>query len=309
MKYNINNIIQEEVTVFFTESIYCELEDILTEWNNDSVEELLLNGSLNEAISWGDIKRLVNKVGDKKSFLNKAIGKFNNVTNQFTKKYLAKVIIMTMLFLLPSINMSSGKANALANEFAKEQTIDAKKAHDAIIKQMQRQEFADPTQMSTSEEGKNLIKQHEKLRLKGYTIGDGKVTIGWGHAEPIGKSKYQIDQVITKEEANQLFEQDIAFFEEGIRRMFRQWAERGNKPQINQNMFDALVSIAFNTGISGLRNTEFAEKLEHSTDPMEVAELIKTTRLKKGYSGLEDRREDEYNLFVKANNAHNSVRI
>lgn len=42
--------------------------------------------------------------------------------------------------------------------------------------------------MKTGVNGLNLIKEFEGCRLTAYDIGDGKITIGWGHAEPVGRT-------------------------------------------------------------------------------------------------------------------------
>jgi GH24 family phage-related lysozyme (muramidase) len=69
-------------------------------------------------------------------------------------------------------------------------------------------------------------------------------------------------------------------------------------------MFDAMVSIAFNAGISGLRNSEFIvglkdTDLSNTEDLLKVAEKIKTARLKDNNSGLITRRLGEYNWFIR----------
>ncbi len=53
-------------------------------------------------------------------------------------------------------------------------------------------------EFSISKKGINHIKQEEKLRLKAYDIGDGMITIGYGHAEPMETSKYKLVQVYLK---------------------------------------------------------------------------------------------------------------
>ena len=70
-------------------------------------------------------------------------------------------------------------------------------------------------------------------------------------------------------------------------------------PPLGWNSFDSYGVYLHEE--AAMANVEaFAEKLERASDPMEVAELIKRTRLKKGFSGLQDRREDEYQRFVSS---------
>lgn len=157
--------------------------------------------------------------------------------------------------------------------------------------------FRNPLSFGISTAGYEHIVGHEKLRLKAYNIGDGHITIGYGHAEPISKSKYRVGQTITEEEADKLLKEDLVTASEGIKRMFSDWEKRGTHLKITQSQFDVLVSMAFNMGVSGLRNSEFIEKLEK--DGINTAsELIKTTGLRDGFAGLESRREIEYNMFI-----------
>ena len=159
------------------------------------------------------------------------------------------------------------------------------------------EKFRDPLSFSLSKSGYEHIKSFEKLELTAYNLKDGKVTVGYGHAEPIRKSKIKVGQLITQDMANMFLEQDIKVASEGIRRMFTDWKNQGSKIKITQSQFDVLVSMAFNMGVSGLRNSEFIENLQHS-DIKTASELIKNTGLRDGFAGLIDRREVEYNMFI-----------
>ena len=150
----------------------------------------------------------------------------------------------------------------------------------------------------TSEEARNLIKEHEKLRLTAYSIGDGKITIGWGHAEQANISKYKIGQKISEKRAEILFENDIKKKENDVKRIFLQWQEKGKHIKITQGMFDAMVSMAYNMGTSRLRQTNFIQHLENNNH-IQAAKLIKISGISKKYPGLISRREKEYELFIK----------
>jgi lysozyme len=100
------------------------------------------------------------------------------------------------------------------------------------------------------------------------------------------------------EEAEKLFKNDLKRKEEGVRRMLLQWEEDGYNVDITQSMFDAMVSMAFNMGVSGLRTTDFIQYLKQK-DYEVAAELIKSTRVNSKFPGLINRREDEHNLFIK----------
>jgi len=157
--------------------------------------------------------------------------------------------------------------------------------------------FKDPQTLKLSQTGWDMIREHEKLSLTAYKIGDGKITIGWGHAEPLKTSKYKIGDKITKAEAQNLFVKDINKAAEGARRMFRQWIEyRGHDVKITQGQFDAIVSMMFNAGITGFRQSDIAELLELGKYE-DAANAILAFNLDDDFSGLEKRRKVEYKKF------------
>lgn len=158
--------------------------------------------------------------------------------------------------------------------------------------------FSDPLSMSLSDSAVTNIKKHEGLKLKAYKIGDGKITVGYGHAESIGKSAFRVGQVISERIAEELLRKDLKDAEDGIKRMFTQWREEGVNIKVTQGQFDALVSMAYNMGISGLRNTTFIDTLK-SGKFEDAAELIKTTKINDDkFPGLRDRRMTEYSMFT-----------
>ena len=156
----------------------------------------------------------------------------------------------------------------------------------------------DPLNFRTSKEGMDFIKEHEKLRLEGYEIGDGMVTIGYGHAEPVGTSQYAVGQKITEYEAEKLFKKDIKKFEEGVRDLFAMWAGRGLDVKISQHMWDSMISMAYNMGVNGLRGSEIVLALRDK-DYIQAADSITTANVSSKFPGLEPRREAEKQLFLK----------
>ena len=157
--------------------------------------------------------------------------------------------------------------------------------------------FCDATGMKLSQKGRDLIKEHEGYRSKAYDIGDGMITIGWGHAEPIRNSKYRIGQEISEEEANKLLADDLTKTADGIRRMFQDWKNSGVYVPISQDMFDSLVSLAFNSGISGLRKSEIIKYLKEKNYE-KAGESIKNHKVNRKFRGLFKRRKIESNLFL-----------
>lgn len=155
----------------------------------------------------------------------------------------------------------------------------------------------DPIDLKISKNAIEEIKRHERLRLTAYSIGDGMITIGYGHAEKIGRSKYKIGDKITKNQALKLLEQDIHEAENGVKRIFKQWKKQGINIKITQGQFDAMVSMAFNMGVNGLRMSEFIQHVKNN-DMETAAEIIPDTGIKRGFSGLKKRRESEQEMFL-----------
>lgn len=88
--------------------------------------------------------------------------------------------------------------------------------------------------MNISENGLNMIKKFEGLRLKAYKCPADVWTIGYGHtvAEP--------GQKINKNQADSLLRKDVRKFERYVNNRIR--------APLNQNQFDALVDHSFNIG-------------------------------------------------------------
>lgn len=282
-------------------------------------EELLIMalGDLNE--SWSDsLFSVLKKISDKKKALTDSISRFNSTHNYSLKKKLARVIIALAILTyggsktFTHLMNDHGSLTKMESSLAKEDKTALDKIIDivqhyvgdeddvaSVEKNPEPTKFKDAAEFTTSEEAKNVIKDHEKLRLKAYRIkGDGKITIGWGHAEPVRKSKYRLGQKITLETAQLLFDKDIKVAEDGVKRIFAQWKESGNDIKITQGMFDAMVSIAFNAGISGLRQSEFIQGVKKGNF-MAAAEKIQGLRNTGKFGGLDVRRNEEKKMFIK----------
>lgn len=212
-----------------------------------------------------------------------------NFKNKVNKKASANIIIGLLL----SILTLSQTINFIQNNF---NTEDKKTLIDIVEKY--ENNTHDPRYMTLSANGLKNIKNHEKLALVAYSIGDDKITIGYGHAEKLETSKYKIGDEISINDALLLLRYDLKNAENGIIRMFKQWKNEENiSIKLTQSQFDTLVSMAYNIGISGLRSTEFIKQIKNNNLDA-AANLIKNTKLKKGFSGLKDRRNIEYNMFV-----------
>ena len=99
--------------------------------------------------------------------------------------------------------------------------------------------------MRISNKGVALIKRYEGVRLKAYkpVPTEPGWTIGYGHHGP----DVHPGMVITESHADRLLRRDLRAFEEGVDRLIT--------THINQNRFDALVSLAFNIGLGNFQNS------------------------------------------------------
>ncbi len=140
--------------------------------------------------------------------------------------------------------------------------------------------------MTTSNEGKNLIKQYEGLSLKAYRCPAGKATIGWGHTNGV-----MYGQIITETQAEDLLVEDIAPIEKML---------HGMRINFRQSQFDALVSWIFNLGRGRFTGSTMYKKIvtlapdEDITDEM-VRWIYNGNQL---LTGLAKRRVAEANLFL-----------
>ena len=115
--------------------------------------------------------------------------------------------------------------------------------------------------MRMSDEGIVMLKALEGLRLRAYddmsgrnvNPGDevqGTLTIGYGHTRTA-----EAGTEITPEYAEELLREDIRTFEEGVGSLLH-----NNMQGTTQSQFDALVSFAFNVGLSALGKSTLLRK-------------------------------------------------
>lgn len=149
--------------------------------------------------------------------------------------------------------------------------------------------------MKTSNNGIKLLQQFEGCRLKAYddmqpsvtitAIGQvkGTLTIGYGHT---GSDVY-VGQTITKTTATNLLKVDLAKFEAIVNNSL--------SVSVTQNMFDALVSHAYNCGnikmiASCLNKDDIAGAIKYCLKPNTSKGIV--------LAGLVRRRTVEHDLFT-----------
>ena len=157
--------------------------------------------------------------------------------------------------------------------------------------------------MNVSHNGLEFVKKAEGFRAAPYQDQAGVWTIGYGNTfYQDGRKVKQFDRPLTEPQASQL-KLDITnqIFSPAVNLMLAQ--EIADK-KITQNMFDALVSICYNIGVSGLRTSSIVKMLK-AGKPLAAADAFlpwnKITKngVKVFNQGLANRRAKERALFLK----------
>lgn len=145
--------------------------------------------------------------------------------------------------------------------------------------------------MKASEDVKKFIKGQEGNKLEAYRCPAGVWTIGYGHTG----ADVRAGMKITQAEADRLFDQDLSVFERQLTDMIHANSIKG----LRQNQFDALLSFAYNLGLSRLRGSTLWRKIKADiNDPTIADEFMRWVyaggvRLR----GLERRRAAEAEMW------------
>ncbi len=107
--------------------------------------------------------------------------------------------------------------------------------------------------MKISDDGMALIKRFEGLRLQAYQDSVGVWTIGYGWTQPVAGRKVGAGMAIDAATAERLLVCGVAQFEQGVERLVA--------VTITQGQFDALVSFAYNLGLSALEKSTMLRRL------------------------------------------------
>jgi len=148
--------------------------------------------------------------------------------------------------------------------------------------------------MELSTKIKQKIKGWEGCRLAAYRCPAGVWTIGYGHTAGVTPG-----MKITQQQADAMFEADIKQFAGQVTRAI-------GPVNINNNQFDALVSLAYNIGIGRLSKSELLTKVKaNPNDPtirVEFARYVYATTngVKRQLPGLVRRRTEEANHYFGA---------
>lgn len=144
--------------------------------------------------------------------------------------------------------------------------------------------------MTTSQKGIDFIIKEEGIVLKPYLDSVKKPTIGvgstyWEDGRPVSMS----DKPITRDRAILLFKTTLKRYEAQVNKSI-------TRP-INQNQFDACVSLCYNIGTNGFSSSTVAKKVQLNPCDPDIRQWFEAWRNAGGKPILLARRKREANLY------------
>lgn len=154
--------------------------------------------------------------------------------------------------------------------------------------------------MKTSPSGRAAIAAREGNVLTAYKDSVGILTIGVGHTSAAGPPTVKPGMKITAAVSDAILSRDLAIFESSVLNAV--------KVDMNQNEFDALVSLAFNIGGGALSKSTLVKKL-NAGDRAGAADqfLVWNKAGGKVLKGLVSRRAAERKQFLTPVKGNQSV--
>lgn len=148
-----------------------------------------------------------------------------------------------------------------------------------------------PELMTVSAKGIDLICSFEGLRLTAYDDGASVWTIGFGTIKYPNGVRVRRGDTCTLEQAKSYMKHDLIEFEHTVNSLV--------KVPLNQNQFDALVSLTYNIGSGAFKSSTLLKKLNLSdykgaADQFDVWVNAGGKRMQ----GLANRRAKEKSLFL-----------
>lgn len=142
----------------------------------------------------------------------------------------------------------------------------------------------------TSAAGIEFLAKEEGCVLKPYRDSVGIPTIGIGCTYyENGKRVKMTDPPITKARAISLFKNLLVLYEKAV------WSN--TRDDINQNQFDALVSICYNIGVNGFRGSTLLKRVNTNPSDETIIDAFCMWRNASGRPILLGRRMREANLY------------
>jgi lysozyme len=147
-------------------------------------------------------------------------------------------------------------------------------------------------EMHVSPSGVDLICNFEGLRLKAYDDGVGVWTIGYGTTKYPNGIRVKKGDTCTLEQAKAYMQNDLKAFERTV--------NDAVNVSINQNQFDALVSLAYNIGATAFKKSTLVKRLNEGNYKAAANQFnVWVNAGGKRMQGLVNRRAAERALFLK----------
>lgn len=140
--------------------------------------------------------------------------------------------------------------------------------------------------------GQEFLHKEEGLRLKAYYDSRGVLTIGFGNTYYPNGKKVKVGDKITLSKAREIFQIVLKHYELCVYSVTRN--------DINQNQFDALVSLCYNIGTGAFKGSTVLRRVNLNPNDKTIASAFKMWRnagKKKGI--LLGRRIREAELYFK----------
>ena len=147
-------------------------------------------------------------------------------------------------------------------------------------------------EMHVSPSGVDLICNFEGLRLKAYDDGVGVWTIGFGTTKYPNGIRVKKGDTCTLDQAKAYMQNDLKSFEQTVNNTV--------KVPLNQNQFDALVSLAYNIGATAFKKSTLVKRLNEGNYKAAANQFnVWVNAGGKRMQGLVNRRAAERALFLK----------
>jgi lysozyme len=145
--------------------------------------------------------------------------------------------------------------------------------------------------MKTSENGLRLIAKYEGFRREPYLDAVGVPTIGYGNTFYTNNRKVTMqDKPITEEQGRALLREIVARFERDVLKVV---------PKLNQNQFDAVVSLVYNIGIGNFNRSTLLKRIKANPNDPDIKYQFSRWNKAGGKEllGLTRRRKEEADLY------------
>lgn len=300
---NIKRLIKEEIYIFNTSETEFYLNEVVKKINL-----LTEDGKKEPDMEWDftDIKKdidnskkWVKTVDDVKKYLKVLFEKIKNSPKMVKNKVIKYVLLSFLGFIsLKSLNNIITDVSDEKIEISEPKSVDLPKIKVDTTTKVEKTPKIIRIR-SASDSLMEFLKEEEKFRALAYKLGDGMVTIGYGHAEYLNKSdiipyKTRIDSA----KAEEYLREDIKKAEGTLNAILDKWEKDGLEHNITQNQYDAMISMIFNMGRTGFRRSDFIKKVKEGDMDAAHNQLLNTSsQLFKKFPGLKKRRQREAELF------------